>query len=104
MHQFTSKTAYFDSGPTQIFPHLLNLNHCEKSRHDQLGRSVLCLLSDEPLGNAKMDASDYNLIELLDHIYLNEYCCPMPPKWAELSNHVCLAVDHANHRLVIRRL
>lgn len=42
-----------------------------------------------------MDASDYNLIELLDRIYLNEYCCPMPPKWAELSNHVCSTVDHA---------
>ena len=42
-----------------------------------------------------MDASDYNLIELLDRIYLNEYCCPMPRKWAELSKHVCSTVDHA---------
>lgn len=41
-----------------------------------------------------MDASDYNLIELLDRIYLNDFCCPMPPKWAELSNHVCTPVDH----------
>jgi hypothetical protein len=42
-----------------------------------------------------MDASDYNPIELLDRIYLDEYCCLMPPKWAELSNHVCSTVDHA---------
>ena len=42
-----------------------------------------------------MDASDYNFIELLNRIYLNEFCCPMPQKWAELSNHVCTNVDHA---------
>jgi hypothetical protein len=41
-----------------------------------------------------MDASDYNLIEVLDRIYLNDFCCPMPPKWAELSNHVCEPLDH----------
>jgi hypothetical protein len=46
-----------------------------------------------------MDASDYNLIELLDRIYLNEYCCPMPRKWAELSNHVCSTVDHAKPQI-----
>lgn len=42
-----------------------------------------------------MDASDYNLIELLDRIYTNDFCCPMPPKWAELSNHVCSNLDRA---------
>ena len=45
-----------------------------------------------------MDASDYNLIELLDRIYLNQYCCPMPPKWTELSTHVCSTVDHAKQQ------
>jgi len=42
-----------------------------------------------------MDSSDYKLINLLDRIYLNNFCCPMPPKWADLSNHVCSTIVDA---------
>jgi hypothetical protein len=36
-----------------------------------------------------MNSSDYKLIELVDRIYVNNLCCPMPPLWAELSNRIC---------------
>ena len=36
-----------------------------------------------------MNGSDYKLIELVDRIYVNNLCCPMPTQWAELSNRVC---------------
>jgi hypothetical protein len=36
-----------------------------------------------------MSATDYKLIQLIDRIYLNNLCCPLPPHWAELSNRVC---------------
>src|SRR6267142_4603500 len=34
-------------------------------------------------------------IQITDRIYLNDFCCPMPPKWAELSNHVCSNLNQA---------
>jgi len=58
--------------------------------------SILAFVNGVPL-KYKMEASDYNLIELLDRIYLTHYCCPMPPKWAELRNHVYPTVGHAKH-------
>src|SRR4051812_42570234 len=42
-----------------------------------------------------MDASDYKLVALLDRIYLNDFCCPIPLKWANLSNHVCSTIGDA---------
>ena len=62
--------------------------------------TVRCLLLDatQPLELHEMDASDYHLIELLDRIYLNDFCCPMPPKWAELSNHVCTSINQSRQQ------
>jgi hypothetical protein len=35
-----------------------------------------------------MNSSDYNLIQLINRIYLNNLCCSMPQRWAELSNRI----------------
>jgi len=35
-----------------------------------------------------MNSSDYKLIQLIDRMYLNNLCCPMPQRWAELSNRI----------------
>lgn len=65
-------------------------------RRARAGRTLREIAS--PGGLTVGDVSDYNLIELLDRIYLNQYCCPRPPKWTELSNHVCSTVDHAKQQ------
>jgi len=43
-----------------------------------------------------MDGSDYEFIELLDRIYLNGLCCPMPTFWAELGKHISSAQSFSN--------
>ncbi len=38
-----------------------------------------------------MNGSDYRLIQVIDRIYLKDLCCPMPPRWAQLSNRISSA-------------
>ena len=45
-----------------------------------------------------MDAAEYTFIQLLDRIYGNQLCCPNPPHWAELSNHICSMPSAHNER------
>jgi hypothetical protein len=43
-----------------------------------------------------MNGADYKLIRLIDRIYLNGLCCPMPPLWAELGNRISSGESFSN--------
>lgn len=43
-----------------------------------------------------MNGSEYKLIDLIDRIYLNGLCCPMPQLWAELGNHITSGNSFSN--------
>ena len=52
---------------------------------------ILCSLRYEA-----MHQPDYKFIGLIDRIYLNGLCCPMPQRWADLGNHITSAKTFSN--------